>query len=206
MENTETVKIERTESILHNTETKPDASEYDFLTNYQNNVQISADLGEDPEELPSFSEYVEKTMQCFSIPTELGKRIRLERRKLGLTALRFANMCSITRNTLSAIENCKRPPTLNSLIQIADVLGLPLDELIGRTVNTQQRDHIIEVRNDVERRKHPEYIKQVLRERKGWKFQGDEETEYLKRMQKLFGKPNDNKRGKLGKNQVEQIE
>lgn len=206
MGNTETVKIERIESILHNTETKPDVSEYDFLTNYQNNVQISADLGEDPEELPSFSEYVEKTMQRFSIPTELGKRIRLERRKLGLTALQFANICGISRYTLSNIENEKHPPTLNSLIQIADVLGLPLDELIGRTVNTQQRDHIIEVRNDVERRKHPEYIKQVLRERKGWKFQGDEETEYLKRMQKLFGTPNDNKRDNLGKNQVEQIE
>lgn len=204
MENTKNIQIGRTENILRNSAPRPDASEYDFLTNYQNIVQISADLGEDPEKLPSFSEYVEKTMQRFSVPTELGKRIRLERRKLGLTALRFANMCGISRYTLSGIENGKHPPTLNSLVQIADVLGLPLDELIGRTVDTQQRDHIIKVQNDVERRKHPEYIKQLLRERKGWKFQGDEDTEYLKRMQKLFGKQNVNEDGETQENQSAQ--
>lgn len=161
MENMENGLNERTEDISGASAQKLDASEYDFLRKYIDYVKISAELGEPWESLLTFSAYVEQEIQHFSVPTELGKRIRTERKKLGLPSAGFAVKCGITRNTLSVIEHGKRPPTLKTLIQIADVLGMTLDSLIGRTVSSEQRDRIVEAQNNYGLRFHPEYRRQA---------------------------------------------
>lgn len=140
----------------------PDASEYDFVKHYRDYVAFCVAQNMEPEDTLPYSKWVEEMLPTFSIPTELGKRIRLERHKLGEPAWRFAKTCGITRNTLSNIENGKRPPTLQSLIRIADVLGVSLDELLGRTVNTKQRDHLIERRDMIELRMNPIYVSRYV--------------------------------------------
>lgn len=140
----------------------PDASEYDFVKHYRDYVALCVAQNMEPEDTLPYSKWVEEMLPTFSIPTELGKRIRLERLKLGEPAWRFAEACGITRYTLSNIENGKHPPTLQSLIRIADVLGLPLDELLGRTVNTKQRDHLIERRDMIELRMNPIYVSRYV--------------------------------------------
>lgn len=138
--------------------------EYDFVAHYREYAEFSVAGGTQPEELMPYSEWVEEMLPTFSIPTELGKRIRFERHKLGEPAVRFAKTCGITQCTLSNIENGKHPPTLQSLIRIADVLGLPLDDLLGRTVNTEQRDFLLQRRNHFEIHRIPLRVRHIREE------------------------------------------
>lgn len=164
MENTKNALNGRIGDILgtYDIPDLPDASEYDFVKHYRDYVALCVAQNMEPEDTLPYSKWVEEMLPTFSIPTELGKRIRLERHKLGEPAWRFAEACGITRYTLSNIENGKHPPTLQSLIRIADVIGLPLDDLLGRTVNTKQRDHLIERRDMIELRMNPIYVSRYV--------------------------------------------
>lgn len=162
MGNTENASNGRTEDVLGNARQKPDASECNFIDEYIDHARLCGKFGEPLDELISFPDYVEQKMQYLSVPTELGKRIRMERKKLGMSAEWFAKECGITRNTLSVIENCKRPPKLQTLIQIADMLGMSLDSLIGRTVSTERRDKILELQNKYGQHMHPEYFERNI--------------------------------------------
>lgn len=111
-----------------------------------------------------YGEWVELILPSLSVPQGLGKRIRFERHKIGEPAVRFAKTCGNTQCTLSNIENGKHPPTLQSLIRIADVLGLPLDELLGRTVNTEQRVHLLQRRSHFENHRLTQRVRHILDE------------------------------------------
>ncbi len=139
-------------------------AEYDFVTHYREYAESGVAGGTQPEELMPYAEWVELILPSLSVPQELGKRIRFERHKLGEPAVRFAKTCGITRYTLSNIENGKHPPTLQSLIRIADVLGLPLDELLGRTVNTEQRDYLLRRRSHFEIHRLPQQVRHIMDE------------------------------------------
>lgn len=60
-------------------------------------------------------------------------RIREARRALGLTGKWLAHELGVSESTVSQYENSKREPDNATLIKIADVLGVTLDYLLGRT-------------------------------------------------------------------------
>lgn len=60
-------------------------------------------------------------------------RIREIRKEKGLTAKYLALELGIAESTVSQYENSKREPDQNTLIQIADILGVSLDYLLCRS-------------------------------------------------------------------------
>ena len=62
-------------------------------------------------------------------------RIREARKALGLTGKCLAHELGVSESTVSQYENSKREPDNATLIKIADVLGVTLDYLLGRTDN-----------------------------------------------------------------------
>ena len=60
-------------------------------------------------------------------------RIREARKALGLTGKWLAHELGVSESTVSQYENSKREPDNATLIKIADVLGVTLDYLLGRT-------------------------------------------------------------------------
>ena len=55
--------------------------------------------------------------------------IRERRKELGLSQEELAKRCSVTRQTVNAIENNKYDPTLALAMRLARLLGQPVEEL-----------------------------------------------------------------------------
>lgn len=68
------------------------------------------------------------------IDTEIGAAIRAARIKKGLKQCRLAEKLYMDRSTVSNWETGKRRIYLDVAIDIADIFGITLDELIGRKV------------------------------------------------------------------------
>ena len=64
----------------------------------------------------------------------LGARLRQVRRRQDLTSQALADKAGTTRVTISALENRRKPGvSFAVLYRIADVLGVSMDYLAGRT-------------------------------------------------------------------------
>ena len=61
----------------------------------------------------------------------LGNRIKNLREARGLTQKELANKINVTKSTISYYENGKRTPTVNNLHDLARVLNVSLDCLMG---------------------------------------------------------------------------
>lgn len=62
----------------------------------------------------------------------LSNKIRERRfRSNEMTQKELANRVGVSRQTLNAIENCRRAPTITVAIRIADVFGLSVDALFN---------------------------------------------------------------------------
>lgn len=61
----------------------------------------------------------------------IGKKIKLKRIENELTQAQLATECNIAIGTLSGIEKHSKAPNSNTLLKIASVLGVKLDELLG---------------------------------------------------------------------------
>jgi transcriptional regulator with XRE-family HTH domain len=64
----------------------------------------------------------------------LGKRVREERVRLGMTQGQLAKRAGMTTAKLSELENARsggRGPTLSRLVQVAKALGVPEAELLA---------------------------------------------------------------------------
>lgn len=61
----------------------------------------------------------------------LGEMIRLKREEQEMTQQEFADLLHVTRQTVSRWENGSRCPDLILSKKIADIFGIPLDELIS---------------------------------------------------------------------------
>jgi len=65
------------------------------------------------------------------IDTQLfGKKIREERLKRNLTLEQLSEKCDISSNFLGQLERGKNVPSLKSLIRIANVLEVSIDDLL----------------------------------------------------------------------------
>lgn len=67
----------------------------------------------------------------------LAGRLKQCRKEKGLTQYEIAIYCGITEKTYQNYELMTREPKLSILIKIADVFGVSLDYLVGRTDNKQ---------------------------------------------------------------------
>lgn len=63
----------------------------------------------------------------------LSERLRLCRSEKGLTQNQVAIYCDITEKAYQNYELNTRQPKLENLIKIADLYGVSLDYLVGRT-------------------------------------------------------------------------
>lgn len=62
----------------------------------------------------------------------LGKRLNMARKEKGYTAQQMADMLDITISAYRFYESEKARPTLDKLVQIADILGVTTDYLLCR--------------------------------------------------------------------------
>lgn len=56
--------------------------------------------------------------------------MRHARKKMGLNQDDFGDLCGLTRNHIGTIERCEHSPTLNTMIEIANALGVEVVELL----------------------------------------------------------------------------
>ncbi len=61
--------------------------------------------------------------------SELGKKIRLLRKKNDMSQREFAGVLSVTPQTISKWENGKSNPDIDSLVDIAKYFEITMDEL-----------------------------------------------------------------------------
>ena len=62
----------------------------------------------------------------------LGKRIMTNRKRLGLTQDKLAEILGVTAQAVSKWENDQSCPDITMLPQLADIFGITTDELLGR--------------------------------------------------------------------------
>lgn len=61
-----------------------------------------------------------------------NQRLRAARMKRGFTQQKMADLLSLSLNAYQKYEQAERNPPLDCLIQIADILEVPTDFLLGR--------------------------------------------------------------------------
>lgn len=66
--------------------------------------------------------------------TPLGERLRARRRRLGLTIAQVAERAGLSLPYVSNLERGRGNPTLDVLKSLAEVLDLPLAQLVGEDV------------------------------------------------------------------------
>ena len=72
----------------------------------------------------------------------VGARLRGLRQEQGRTLEKVAELAGMSTSTLSRLESGKRKPSLELLLPLAGVYGLPLDELVGTPPIGDPRIHI----------------------------------------------------------------
>lgn len=75
-------------------------------------------------------------IECTHIEADsLGERIRMHRELKDLTQSELAELIHSAQKTVSDWELCRFEPRMESVIKIADALGVSLEELAGRKGN-----------------------------------------------------------------------
>lgn len=64
----------------------------------------------------------------------IGEAVRKARTDRNITRSKLAQESGINRYTIMAWEQDRTSPTLLNLWAVADVLGMSIDELVGRTI------------------------------------------------------------------------
>ena len=72
----------------------------------------------------------------------VGPRLRALRQARGTTLTDLATATGLTSSTLSRLENGKLRPTLEQLLPLARVHGVPLDDLVGAPRTGDPRVHL----------------------------------------------------------------
>lgn len=77
-----------------------------------------------------------------------SQALKQARKKLGLSQDQLAQKLGVSKVAICWYENNDRTPTLEHFIELADILGLSLDELSGREVNVVsegEEDYVIKL-------------------------------------------------------------
>jgi y4mF family transcriptional regulator len=64
---------------------------------------------------------------------EIGEAIKKRRELLGLLQPQLATISGISRRTIQLVENGKANPSLDTLLKIADPLGLTIELAVKKT-------------------------------------------------------------------------
>ncbi|MGO2931992.1 helix-turn-helix domain-containing protein [Microbacterium sp.] len=78
----------------------------------------------------------------------VGPRLRAYRQALGLTLSDLTAQTGLTASTMSRLERSQIHPTLEQLLPLARVYGIPLDELVAAPAHGDPRVHLRPVRRD----------------------------------------------------------
>lgn len=81
-----------------------------------------------------------------SVLDAIGPRLRTLRQRRGLTLGDLATRTGTSVSTLSRLESGQRRPTLELLLPLAHVYGVPLDELVGAPPTGDPRVHLRPIR------------------------------------------------------------
>jgi transcriptional regulator with XRE-family HTH domain len=76
----------------------------------------------------------------------VGPRLRALRKQRGLTLADVSTATGISESTLSRLESGGRRPTLELLLPLARVYGVPLDDLVGAPRTGDPRVHLKPIR------------------------------------------------------------
>ena len=63
---------------------------------------------------------------------KIGENIKFQRKALGLTQEKLASLLSGKKSLVSNYENGHSTPDIYTLIKLADIFQITLDELVGR--------------------------------------------------------------------------
>lgn len=78
-------------------------------------------------------------------PLTIGQSIRNARKKAKIKQGELAKIIGHGRNAISKWETDKRTPLITAVIDIADALGVSIDELVGRdAIKTLPTDDVVE--------------------------------------------------------------
>ena len=75
----------------------------------------------------------------------LGRRVRHLRKQAGLTLDQLAERTGVSGSHLSLVENARREPRLSLVQRIAEVLGVPVEDLLtGRAASHSDMSALID--------------------------------------------------------------
>ena len=77
---------------------------------------------------------MERTRESWTAKSVVGKRIREQRKQLGMTQEAVAEIAELDRKHISMIETGKTEPRIDTLIRIAGALDLPIEKLVAGLV------------------------------------------------------------------------
>lgn len=75
-----------------------------------------------------------------AIAMRIGDRIRLHRRRLGMTQKELAARVGVSPGTIGMYETNRREPDLETIRRLAEVLGVTVAELVGETATDMPRE------------------------------------------------------------------
>ncbi len=78
----------------------------------------------------------------------VGDRLRAFRKSLGYTLAELSDRTGLTASTLSRLETSQVAPTLQQLLPLSRVYGVPLDELVAAPAHGDPRVHLRPVRRE----------------------------------------------------------
>jgi transcriptional regulator with XRE-family HTH domain len=68
------------------------------------------------------------------MPTSLPESLKRLRKERGLTQQKLAHEAGVSLIVVTSVEQgVTKDPSMSSLVKLADVLGVSIDQLIGRT-------------------------------------------------------------------------
>ena len=92
----------------------------------------------------------------------LGKRIREERIRVGLTQEKLAEAVGCNESYIGQIERSTKNPSLEIVVNIASALQVTVDYLLADSVKIEHPNPLIEEITGLLRRRSPEDIRYIV--------------------------------------------
>lgn len=99
----------------------------------------------------------------------IGENIRTMRTHLGISQEKLSEMANISRQHLGAIERGEKTASLETIVQIANALSVPIGELLGNNVDIMDDENILTDCTEIERHilvENMAELKEILRKYK----------------------------------------